>query len=371
MATFKNTGTIGKFRDKLIGGMVARGYDPEFAARTFAQLEGFGSYGFPESHAASFALIAYASAWLKCCHPDVFCAALLNSQPMGFYAPAQIVRDAREHGVEIRPICVNRSRWDCTLEPKVGEPTGNHHAVRLGLRMVRGLNNASAAALLAARGDQDFASIDDLWRRAGIPAVNLVTLAEADAFLPAFGIARREALWAIKPLRDEPLRLFAAANSREQAEPPITLHPLSAGSDVVEDYDHVGLTLRRHPLTFLREDLRTKQILPCAALREAKDGSNITVAGLVLMRQRPGTAKGVVFFTLEDETGTANAVVWSQVFERQRRVAIASGLLAVRGYVQREGEVVHLIARSLEDLSQSLTQIGGGEAIALRSRDFR
>ena len=251
------------------------------------------------------------------------------------------------------------------------QQAANRHAVRLGLRMVRGLNNVCAAALLAARGAQDFASIDDLWRRAGIPATNLVTLAEADAFLPAFGMARREALWAIKPLRDEPLPLFAAANRSEQIEPPVALHPLSAGGEVIEDYDHVGLTLRRHPLAFLREELRAKRIVPCAALREAKDGSNITVAGLVLMRQRPGTAKGVVFFTLEDETGTANAVVWSQVFERQRRVAITSRLLAVRGYVQREGDVVHLIARSLEDLSQSLTQIGDGETIALRSRDFR
>ena len=208
MATFKFTGGVSPFRDKLIGGMVARGYEPAFAERTFAQLEGFGSYGFPESHAASFALIAYASSWLKCWHPDVFCAALLNAQPMGFYAPAQIVRDAREHGVEVRPICVNASRWDCTLEPT---DTPDRFAVRLGLRMVRGLANAHAAAIVGARADRPFASVDDLWRRAGVPASALVRLAEADAFRPALGLARREALWAIKALRDEPLPLFAAA----------------------------------------------------------------------------------------------------------------------------------------------------------------
>ena len=192
--------------------MVANGYEREFAEQTFKQLEGFGSYGFPESHAASFALIAYASSWLKCWHPDVFCAALLNSQPMGFYAPAQIVRDAQAHGVEVRPVCVNASRWDCTLEPADDE---SRFAVRLGMRMVKGLANAHAAAIVAARADQPFASVDDLWRRAGVPSAALVQLAEADAFRPSLGLARREALWAIKALRDEPLPLFAAAAARE------------------------------------------------------------------------------------------------------------------------------------------------------------
>ena len=257
MATFKHTGGVSKFRDKLISGMIAHGYEREYAAQTFRQLEGFGSYGFPESHAASFALITYASSWLKCHHPDVFCAALLNAQPMGFYAPAQIVRDARDHGVDVRPVCVNASRWDCTLEP-TGE---DHFAVRLGLHMVRGFANGNAAALIAARADEPFISIDDLWRRAGVPAAALVQLAEADAFRSSLKLARREALWAIKALRDEPLPLFTAASAREAKtvpelhEPPVTLRPMTAGSEVVEDYGHVGLTLRSHPVSFLRGDL--------------------------------------------------------------------------------------------------------------------
>src|SRR5690606_31448514 len=237
MATFKHTGGVSKFRDRLISGMIERGYEQDFAERTFQQLEGFGSYGFPESHAASFALIAYASAWLKCWHPDVFCAALLNAQPMGFYAPAQIVRDAREHGVEIRPVCINASRWDCTLEP-IGEE--GQFAVRLGLRLVKGLGNAEAARLISCREDNPFASVDDLWRRAGVPAAALVELAEADAFRPALSLARREALWAIKALRDEPLPLFAAAARREaevlpeQTEPSVPLRPMASGREVVE-----------------------------------------------------------------------------------------------------------------------------------------
>jgi error-prone DNA polymerase len=213
MATFKFSGGVSAFRDKLVAGMVTNGYEQDFAERTFRQLEGFGSYGFPESHAASFALIAYASAWLKCWHPDVFCAALLNAQPMGFYAPAQIVRDAQQHGVEVRPVCVNASRWDCTLEPTNDE---SRFAVRLGLRMVKGLVNACAAAIVAARADQPFSALDDLWRRAGVPSASLVQLAEADAFRPSMDLARREALWAIKALRDEPLPLFAAAAARDE-----------------------------------------------------------------------------------------------------------------------------------------------------------
>src|SRR6266436_5814792 len=211
MATFKHTGGVSKFGGKLIAGMVANGYERDFAEKTFKQLEGFGSYGFPESHAASFALIAYASSWMKCWHPDVFCAALLNAQPMGFYAPAQIVRDARDHGVEVRPVCVNASRWDCTLEPTDDE---GRFAVRLGLRMVKGLANTHAAAIVGARADQPFVCVDDLWRRARVPAGSLVQLAEADAFQPSLRLARREALWAIKALRDEPLPLFAAASAR-------------------------------------------------------------------------------------------------------------------------------------------------------------
>jgi len=365
MATFKFTGGVSSFKEKLIKGMVGNGYEREFAEATFKQLEGFGSYGFPESHAASFALIAYASAWLKCWHPDVFCAALLNAQPMGFYAPAQIVRDASEHGVDIRPVCANASRWDCTLEPTDDD---GRFAVRLGLRMVKGLANAHGAAIVGARADQPFASIDDLWRRAGVPSAALVQLAEADAFRPALGLARREALWAIKALRDEPLPLFAAASAREAEivpevnEPAIALRPMTAGSEVVEDYGHVGLTLRSHPLSFLREDLRRRRIVSCAEAMATRDGRWLEAAGIVLVRQRPGSAKGVMFITLEDETGIANLVVWAKVFEANRRAVLSASMMAVRGRIQREGDVVHLVAQRISDLSADLASVGSRDA---------
>src|ERR1700726_2568204 len=334
MATFKHTGGVNKFRDKLIKGMIDNGYDAAFAERTFKQLEGFGSYGFPESHAASFALIAYASSWLKCHHPDVFCAALLNAQPMGFYAPAQIVRDARDHGVDVRPVCVNASRWDCTLEPT---GRGGRFAVRLGLHMVRGLANADAAAIVAARADQPFASVDDLWRRAGVPSASLVQIAEADAFRPSLRLARRDALWAIKALRDEPLPLFAAASAREAEavpelrEPAVALRPMTAGGEVVEDYGHVGLTLRNHPVSFLRGDLRRQRIVTCAEAMQAGDARWLETAGLVLVRQMPGSAKGVMFITIEDETGIANLVIWPKLYERQRPVILSAKMMAVHG----------------------------------------
>jgi error-prone DNA polymerase len=361
MATFKHTGGVSKFGEKLIGGMVANGYTREFAEQTFLQLEGFGSYGFPESHAASFALIAYASSWLKCHHPDVFCAALLNAQPMGFYAPAQIVRDARDHGVEVRPVCINASRWDCTLELTDDE---DRFAVRLGLRMVKGLANADAASIIAARADQPFVSVDDLWRRAHVRAASLVEIADADGFRSSLGLARREALWAIKALRDAPLPLFAAAAAREMAivpeivEPKVPLRPMTAGGEVVEDYGHVGLTLRSHPVSFLRADLCRRRIVTCSEAMASRDGRWLETAGLVLVRQMPGSAKGVLFVTIEDETGIANLVVWPLVFERQRRVILAAGMIGVQGRIQREGEVVHLVARHLTDLSPELASVG-------------
>jgi error-prone DNA polymerase len=363
MATFKFTGGVSAFRDKLVNGMIKNGYEQSFAEQTFKQLEGFGSYGFPESHAASFALIAYASSWVKCWHPDVFCAALLNAQPMGFYAPAQIVRDAQEHGVEVRPICANASRWDCTLE---STDEDGSFAVRLGMRMVRGLANAHAAAVVAARADRPFASVDDLWRRAGVPAAALVQLAEADAFRPNLGLVRREALWTIKALRDEPLPLFTAAAREadfvpEINEPTVALHPMTAGREVVEDYRHVGLTLRDHPVAFLRADLEARRIVSCADAMQARDGRKLEVAGLVLVRQRPGSAKGVMFITLEDETGIANLVVWPQVFEEHRRVVMGASMMAVQGRVQREGEVVHVVAQRLADLSADLARVGERE----------
>ncbi len=368
MATFKHTGGVSRFREKLVAGMTARGYDAAFAERIVHQLEGFGSYGFPESHAASFALLAYASSWLKCHHPEVFCAALLNSQPMGFYAPAQIVRDARAHGVEVRPVCVNASHWDCTLE----EGADGRLAVRLGLRMVKGLSNAHAARLVAAR-DRLFASVEDLRRRAGIPVAALARIAEADGFRPSLGLARREALWAIRGLAAEELPLFAAAKTDEaMPEPAIALRSLPEGGEVVADYARTGLSLRRHPVAFLRESLTRRRILTCAEVMTTPNLRLVTTAGIVLVRQRPGSAHGVVFLTLEDETNIANVVVWRKIFERFRPTILSATLLAVQGQVQREGEVVHLIARRLADLSGELAKVGqnDGHPIRVGARNF-
>ncbi|MFB9795151.1 error-prone DNA polymerase, partial [Shinella granuli] len=361
MATFKFSGGVSKFKDKLVAGMVNNGYTAEFAEQTFSQLEGFGSYGFPESHAASFALIAYASSWVKCHHPDAFCAALLNSQPMGFYAPAQIVRDGAQHGVEIRPVCINASRWDCTLEAIEGSRLC---AVRLGMRMVKGLSTGDAARIVAARADDPFASADDLWRRSGVPTAALVKLAEADAFLPSLQLQRRDALWAIKGLRDEPLELWAAAAERETRqvsevqEPSVALPSMRAGHEVVEDYAHTGLTLRQHPIAFLRNGLRQKGMVTCAEAMAERDGRWLMTGGLVLVRQRPGSAKGVMFLTLEDETGIVNAVVWPTLFERQRRILLSASMMAINGKIQREGDVVHLVAQRLFDLSDDLGRLG-------------
>jgi error-prone DNA polymerase len=349
-------------------------------------------YAVPECRGAFSREIAYASAWVKCHHPDVFCAALLNSQPMGFYAPAQLVRDARAHGVEVRPVCINASRWDCTLEP--GRRPGGLMAVRLGLRMVRGLSNADGARLVAHRGGRThafdpYASIEDIRRRAGLPAVALERLAEADAF-QGLRLDRRGAAWTVRGLAidETPLPLFAAAatgGAVPSAEPAVTLAPMASGGEVVEDYRSVGLSLRSHPLAFRRAELRARGMVACAELAAARDGRRLTLAGLVLVRQRPGSANGVTFVTVEDETGFANLVVWLPVFERYRRVALSAGLLACRGRLQREGEVIHLVADRLEDLSDLLRGIEGrdlaGEVPSLASqpgsefkvpaRDFR
>ncbi len=362
MATFKMTGGVSNFRDKLITGMIARDYAPDFAERIFMQIEGFGSYGFPESHAASFALIAYASSWVKCHHPEVFCAALLNAQPMGFYAPAQIVRDARAHGVEVRPACVNASRWDCTLEPA----GGSRLAVRLGLRMVKGLANDHAASIVAARADTAFAGVEDLWRRAGVPAAALQRIAEADG-MASLGLDRRAALWAISGLADAPLPLFAAADAHdrtvrpETAEPAVALTPMTLGREVVEDYGSVGLSLRRHPVAFLRAELDRARIVTCAQLAQTRDGRTVDVAGIVLVRQRPGSAKGVLFITIEDETGIGNLIVWPSLFEQQRRLILSAGMIACHGRVQREGSVIHVVSQRLTDLSALLRSVGERE----------
>ncbi|MGZ3306584.1 MAG: helix-hairpin-helix domain-containing protein, partial [Asticcacaulis sp.] len=354
LATFKNTGGVKNFRDKMMQGMLERGYEAEFAERLINQLEGFGSYGFPESHAISFAMIAYASSWMKCHHPDVFLCALLNAQPMGFYAPVQLVRDAREHGVEVRPVCVNASRWDCTLE---ATDTHGRFAVRLGLRMVRGLANGDAAALVLSRADTPFRTIEDVWRRGGVPVSTLVKLAEADGFLAALGKSRREALWTLKGFRDTPLPLFDSVAAPELDEPGVVLKPMTAGSEVVRDYGHVGLSLRSHPLAFLRNELQTRGMITCTEANARPDKSHALVAGMVLVRQRPGTAKNVTFMTIEDETGIVNAVIWSRLYEEQRRLILTARMVAISGEIQKEGEVVHLVARRLIDLSDALDSV--------------
>ncbi|HYJ29590.1 MAG TPA: error-prone DNA polymerase [Allosphingosinicella sp.] len=358
MATFKQTGGVSHFHDKLIKGMIANGYSEDFATRTFKQIEGFGSYGFPESHAASFAKIAYASCWMKCHHPDVFCAALLNAQPMGFYAPAQIVRDAQEHAVEVRPVCVNESRWDCTLEaggsslPRSGGE--DLIPLRLGLRMVKGLANEHAAQILAARSDRPFDSVEDVWRRSGVPVAALEKLADADAFA-SLGLDRRQALWRVRGLGDAPLPLFAAADARER-EPEVQLRAMTEGREVVEDYRSLQLSLRAHPLSFIRPQLEARRIVSCAGLAEIKDGRKVEVAGIVLVRQRPG-AGNVTFVTIEDETGVANVIIWQRLFDAQRRIVLGTAMMGVKGRVQREGEVVHVISDRLEDMTPLLHSV--------------
>ncbi len=354
MATFKMTGGVSKFQRKMIAGMVARGYTQDFAERTFRQIEGFGSYGFPESHAASFALIAYASCWMKCHHPDVFCAALLNAQPMGFYAPAQIVRDARLHGVEVRATCVSASVWDCTLEPAEGP----FLAVRLGLRMAKGLSKAHAEQIVARRG-AGYRDIPDVWRRAGVPVAALEQLADADAF-SGLGLSRRQALWAIRGLDETelPLEIAAGAPAGPSREPEVDLRRLPAGGEVVADYRATGLTLRDHPVSFVRDELQRLGAVPCAALATLPPGRRVTVAGVILVRQRPGSAKGTMFATIEDETGHANLIVWPAVFERNRRTVLSSRMIACRGLLQRESEVIHVVAEQLTDLSDLLASVG-------------
>ena len=351
MATFKSTGGVSRFREPMINGMLERGYSLDFAERTFRQIEGFGSYGFPESHAASFAKIAYASSWMKFHHPDIFCAALLNAQPMGFYAPAQLVGDARNHEVEIRPVCVNASRWDCTLE------AGDRPLlpVRLGLRMVKGLANDHGARIAAAAADSPFTSIEDVWRRSGVPVATLEKLADADAFR-SLGLDRRQALWRLRGLGQAPLPLFAAAEAREN-EPAVLLNAMTEGREVVEDYRSVQLSLRDHPLAFLRPELDRQGAMPAKRLGTLRDGARIYIAGIVLIRQRPGKGN-VTFMTLEDESGIANAIVWQRLFDRYRRTILSSAMVGIKGRLQREGQVIHVIADSIEDLTPLLGEVG-------------
>jgi len=348
MATFRHVGTIHTFRDKFIEGMIARKYDRKFAERCFDQIEGFGEYGFPESHAASFALLAYVSAWMKCRYPAVFACALLNSQPMGFYKPAQIVRDACDHGVTVRPPDVNDSEWDCTLES-----AADGHALRLGFRQIKGFSTEDADRLVEARAN-GYADPLALWRRSGLDAAALEVLARADAFR-SMGLDRREALWAVKGLPAAPLPLFAAVGEEDQgAEPAVALPAMPMGAQVIEDYRTLRLTLKRHPLALLRGGLTRAGYMPSQRLSEIADGRPVKVAGLVLARQRPGTAKGIIFATLEDETGVANIVIWPKLFGYHRRTVLTSTLLGVAGRLQREGIVIHVVAENLVDLSRHL-----------------
>ncbi len=348
MATFRKRGTLGLLRDRMVGRMTARGYDPELAARCFRQIEGFGDYGFPESHAASFALLAWVSSWLKGRHPEVFACALLNAQPMGFYAPAQIVRDAREHGVEVRPADVHASGWDNSLE----RMAGGGHALRLGLRQIGGLRKEDAECLLSVRGARPWPDIAAMQRETGIGAAAIETLAAADAF-GSMGLDRRGALWQARALpKAPPLPLFeAAGRPAEGAEPPALLPAMMPGEEVVEDYRTLRLSLRAHPLAFLRARLGRKGALAAGAIATARDGQRAAAAGLVLVRQRPGSASGVIFMTLEDESGVVNIVVWPRVLESFRKAVLGGRLVLVRGRVQSAAGIVHLVADRLEDLT--------------------
>ncbi len=351
MATFRSRGTIEKLQEKMVGRMVIRGYDPEFSQRCFDQIKGFGEYGFPESHAASFALLVYISSWIKLHYPDVFCAALLNAQPMGFYAPAQIVRDAREHGVTVHAPDVNFSDWDNTLEP---DGPGKF-AVRLGLRQVDGMAMAAAGRMIAAR-DVPFADLQDLKERARLDAGSMRRLAAADAFR-SMTLDRRQALWDARALRDAPdLPLFTQVRDEGQ-EAQFILPQMPSCEHVVADYQTLRLSLKAHPMAFLRRSMARQGYVTTADLARHRNRSEIRLAGLVLIRQRPGSAKGVCFITLEDEVGVANLVVWPAVFEGFRKVIMRARLMDVRGVVQRDADVIHVVATHLTDRSDAIDRL--------------
>jgi len=350
LASFRRMGTVHLFEEKFVQGMIGNGYDPGFAARCFEQIKGFADYGFPESHAAAFAMLAYVSAWLKHYHPAAFTCALLNSQPMGFYAPAQLVRDAREHGVEVRPVSVNDSEWDSTLERRADGAL----ALRLGFRQIKGMGREDADWITAARAN-GYPDVESLWRRAGVAPAQLERLAEADAFA-CLGLTRRQALWAAKALRaPAPLSLFGE-DGEGGAEPEVTLPQMTPGQEVIEDYVALRLSLRAHPLGLLRPDL--PESLPHDRLPATAPRTRVTVSGLVITRQRPGTASGVIFITLEDETGVSNVVVWQRVYKTFRREVVTGRLLRVTGRIEREGQVIHVIAERVEDLSPLLLTLG-------------
>jgi error-prone DNA polymerase len=346
MATFKAQGLVKVFEEKLVSGMVKKGYTKEYAGRIFKQLEGFGSYGFPESHAVSFALLVYVSSWLKCYYPEVFACALLNSMPMGFYQPAQIIIDARKNGVEVRPADINHSEWDNTLE----EPSGKYCALRLGFRQIKGLREDDMQLLLAKRNGA-YASLNQL-RDTGLPQAALEKLADADAFR-SVGLDRRQALWEISA-NDRPLGLFTGQPTEKEEVP---LPKMKDSEHVVQDYAAMALSLKAHPVSFVREKLQQLHIIPTLQLTKGKNGDFVKVAGLVLVRQRPGTAKGVCFITIEDETGVANLVVFQNLFEEYRKPILQSKLLMVEGQLQREGEVIHVIVQRCHNFTKLLRHL--------------
>ncbi|MER9893192.1 error-prone DNA polymerase [Mesorhizobium sp. M0119] len=370
MATFKRTGTIGNYRKRMVDGMVAKGYEKDFAERCFKQIEGFGEYGFPESHAASFALLVYASCWFKTFYPDVFCAAILNSQPMGFYQPAQLVRDAHDHGVEIREVDVNFSGWDCALEQSPFDPDRildrhaqmrgvirTSHAVRLGFRQVKGLSKERMEAFVSRRG-AGYASVRDVWLRSGLNVDEIEKLAQADAFR-SLGLNRRDALWAVRALDGksaaEKLPLFDQPAIRlRDLEPETRLPTMPLGEHVVHDYRSLGLSLKAHPVAFLRQRLDRSGVTPNARLGQVRDGRRVSVAGLVLVRQRPGNGKAI-FLTLEDENAVANIIFWERTFDRFRPIVMGARLIRVTGKLQSESDVIHIVAEKVEDLTPWLS----------------
>lgn len=371
MATFRRNGTLPQLKDEFIQGMVDNHYPRDFAERCFKQIEGFGEYGFPESHAASFALLVYASCWFKTYYPDVFCAAILNSQPMGFYAPSQLIRDAQDHGVEILPVDINHSGWDCALTPLPFDPSRitprhesmrpvirSHHAVQLGFRQVKGLSQNDMDAFVKHRGS-GYASVRDVWLRSGLDRRAIEILAQADAFR-SIGIDRRAALWAVRALdvrsAAESLPLFDRPDvALRDLEPQATLPSMPLGQHVIQDYRSLGFSLKAHPLSFFRERLHRLGIVPNVRLPEIRNGQRVSVAGLVLVRQRPGSAKGVIFMTIEDEVSVANIIVWQKTFERFRPVVLGARFVRIDGKLQSASDVIHIVAHRIEDLTPWLS----------------
>lgn len=351
LATFRRIEDITKFKNRFVDGMITNGYDQDFAERCFKQIQGFADYGFPESHAASFALLVYVSSWLKCHYPAAFTASLLNAQPMGFYAPSQLVRDVQAHGVEVLPVDVNLSDWDCTLELA----QKNAFALRLGFRQVKGLREDDMRQLIEVRDTARFKTVEDIWRRTGLSKSILERIARADGF-ESMHLARRDGLWAVKGLDDKPMPLFEAA-TRIRHEPDVTLPPASEGEQVADDYRALRLSLKNHPLALLRGQLRERHFQTLDILKKIKNGKRASVAGLVTTRQRPGSANGVLFITMEDETDIANLIVWPDTVERFRPIVISGQLLGVSGVVQREGDVIHLVVNEAEDLTSLLVEL--------------